>query len=396
MCGMTFLVGMGYSIIVPVLPLYVRDFGASNLEIGAVVAGFALTRTVFNLPAGVASGKIGSKNSILIGLIVVGVTSAIIGSAKNYETVLVARTVAGVGSAFYITSSVTYMAELTSKGRRGQALSIYDGTSLVGSTIGPAVGGVLAYWGGRNLPFITYACFLFAAALLVKLFLPEARKQNIERHSLDYSELKLLFSNRSFLFVNTSTFMYSFILTSMEFTIIPLFAESNVGLNSLQIGGLFTLLSLAQLAAFIPAGPLSDKFGRKPFMISSLLVMSLALTLMASTSRGGFVLTMGMLGFGSGLAGPMAAWISDLSPEKKLGIAIGLFSTLNDIGIIVGPLLLTAMTHSSKALEKIPDTPFLVGGILMTATAILLIAANDPVRGEKSRIENYRRSAEAT
>ena len=133
---MTFLVAMGYSLIVPVLPLYARDFGASNIQIGAVIAGFALTRTAFNIPAGIFAGKVGSKRSMLLGLIFVGVTSAIMGVARNYETVLLARTIAGAGSAFYVTSSTTYMAELTSKGNRGRSMSIYDGVSIVGSTLG--------------------------------------------------------------------------------------------------------------------------------------------------------------------------------------------------------------------------------------------------------------------
>jgi len=387
MCGMTFLVAMGYSIIVPILPLYVRDFGASNIQIGAVVAGFALTRTVFNLPAGVLTGKIGSKNSMLLGLIFVGITSAIIGLAKNYDTVLIARTVAGVGSAFYVTSSVTYMAELTSKGGRGRSLSIYDGTSIIGATIGPAVGGVLSYWGGRNIPFIIYAAFLAVAAILVQLVLPATPKQDARHTSFSYLDVKLLFGDRSFLSVNTATFMYSFILTSMEFTIIPLFAAGNIGLNVLQIGGLFTMLSLAQLAAFIPSGSLSDRHGRKPFMISSLIVLSLVLLLMPHVSGTmDFTLAMAMLGFGSGLAGPMAAWISDLSPTNKLGIAIGLYSTLNDVGVVAGPILLTAMAQTPQTILRIPSTPFLVGALLMAATAILLTTAKDPVREE-----NYNR-----
>ena len=75
-------------------------FRASNLQIGAVIAGFALTRTAFNIPAGIFAGKVGSKKSMLLGLIFVGVTSAIIGLARNYETVLLARTIAGAGPRF--------------------------------------------------------------------------------------------------------------------------------------------------------------------------------------------------------------------------------------------------------------------------------------------------------
>ena len=380
MCVMTFLVAVGYSLIVPVLPLYARDFGASNLQIGAVIAGFALTRTTFNIPAGIFSGRVGSKKSMLLGLVFVGVTSAIIGVARNYETVLLARTAAGVGSAFYVTSSTTYMAELTTKGKRGRFMSIYDGTSMVGSTIGPAIGGVLSYMGGRNLPFLAYAVFLFIAAVFVQLLLPSVT-QKVQPQLPSIEDLKRTYGDRSFLSVNTSTFMYSFILTSMQFTIIPLFAANNIGLNSLQIGGLFTVLSLAELVTFIPIGSLSDRIGRKPFMISSLIVSALILVAMSDVSSPvGFSISMGMLGFGSGLAGPMDAWISDLAPKDKLGVAIGFYRTLNDIGVVAGPIFLTALTQTSQATAAISRTPFLAGGILMGATGILLLRARDPVK----------------
>jgi MFS family permease len=281
------------------------------------------------------------------------------------------------------------MAELTSKGGRGRSLSIYDGTSIVGSTIGPAIGGVLSYWGGKNLPFLVYACFLFGAAVLVKFLLPAISRENVERQSFSYLDLKRLYGDRSFLSVNTSTFMYSFVLTSMEFTIIPLFAVGNIGFNSLQTGGLFTVLSLAQMMIFIPTGSLSDRFGRKPFMVSSLIASSLVLMSMPYVSSGGdFILVMAMLGFGSGLAGPMAAWISDLSPKNKLGIAIGLYRTLNDIGVATGPIFLTAISQTSQSITKIPSTPFLAGGILMGATTMLLLRAKDPVSEKGSRSSN--------
>ena len=364
--------------------MYARDFGASNIQIGAVIAGFALTRTAFNIPAGIFAGRVGSKKSMLLGLIFVGVTSAVIGLARNYETILLARTSAGVGSAFYVTSSVTYMAELTSTGKRGRSMSIYDGVGMVGSSIGPAIGGVLVYWGGRNLPFLAYACFLFAAAAIVQLLLPEAT-QRPQRQFPNYLDVKRTYGDKSFLSVNTATFMYSFVLTSMQFTIIPLFAVGNVGLNSLQIGGLFTVLSVAELATFIPIGSLSDRVGRKPFMISSLIVSSVVLILMSRTSTPiGFSLAMGFLGFGSGLAGPMDAWISDLAPVDKLSVAIGLYRTLNDIGVVTGPIFLTALTQTHQATAEIPSTPFLVGGILMAATTILLSKAKDPVKDPRT------------
>ena len=116
-------------------------------------------------------------------------------------------------------------------------------------------------------------------------------------------------------------------------------------------------------------------------MISSLIVSSIVLIVMSHISNPvGFGLAMGMLGFGSGLAGPMDAWISDLAPKDKLGVAIGLYRTLNDIGLVAGPIFLTALTQTHQATAEIPSTPFLVGGILMAGTTILLSKAKDPVR----------------
>jgi len=276
------------------------------------------------------------------------------------------------------------MAELTTKGNRGRSMSIYDGVGMVGSSIGPGIGGVLSYVGGRNMPFLAYAGFLFVAAVFVQLLLPEVT-QEVQRQLPSCLDLKRTYGDRSFLAVNTFTFMYSFVLTSMQFTIIPLFAAGNVGLNSLQIGGLFTGLSVAELVTFIPIGSLSDRFGRKPFMISSVIVSSLVLIVMSHVSNPlGFSLAMGMLGFGSGLAGPMDAWISDLAPSDKLGVAIGFYRTLNDIGVVAGPIFLTVLTQTSQASQAISSTPFLVGGVLMGATAIVLSRAKDPAK-ERAR-----------
>ena len=94
-------------------------------------------------------------------------------------------------------------------------------------------------------------------------------------------------------------------------------------------------------------------------------------------------MAMAMLGFGSGLAGPTDAWISDLSPKKKLGVAIGLYRTLNDIGVIAGPIFLTAIAQTPNMINKISSTPFLAGGILLAAPTILLSTAKDPVRDRR-------------
>jgi hypothetical protein len=79
----------------------------------------------------------------------------------------------------------------------------------------------------------------------------------------------------------------------------------------------------------------------------------------------------------------MDAWISDLSPKKKLGVAISLYRTLNDIGVVAGSIYLTAIAQTPNMITKISNTPFRAGGIVLAAPTILRSTAKDPVRDRR-------------
>lgn len=392
--GVGFLVALGFSLIVPVLPLYAKSFGASNVQIGAIVSGFALARMAFSMPAGFFADRFSPRNLIVLGLVIVAAASVVVALAQNYELILLGRVVSGFGSAFYMTTSVTLLAHITSGGRRGRSMSIYDGIQRVGFIVGPGLGGFFSFTMGLNFPFFVYAVVLGVAALIAYLGL-NVPAQNPVRQKQNLSEAFRLYRDRSFLAVNTATFGLFFVLIGMNMTVLPLFAFGNLGLNELSYGLIYTTYAAFYTLSFVPVGFLSDRFGRKPFMMLSLLAGGIVvLFIPQSQDAFQFTLILIVYGLALGLTGHVAAWISDLAPTGKTGIAIGSYRTLNDLGVVTGPIILTSF---SAGVHGISEMPFYLSSAILLFFGMVLIRARDPTaKAFHSTSERVRRASDSS
>ena len=91
-----------------------------------------------------------------------------------------------------------------------------------------------------------------------------------------------------------------------------------------------------------------------------------------------------------GLSGPGAAYVTDVSPQDKLEISMGLYRMISDFGFVVGPLLLGFLadvtatpvegaTHSGL----IGFIPFIVASIILVIAFLVLLKADDPARRKR-------------
>jgi len=148
----TFFVVMGLSIIVPALPLYARDLGASDIMIGALIAGFGVARVVFDIPAGIFAERVSQKKVLQIGLGIIAVSSIGAALAPNYWLLLAARIFEGIGSALYVTTPATMVSASTELGSRWKMMSYYTAAILLGTTVGHAVRGIVTPLWEKTLP----------------------------------------------------------------------------------------------------------------------------------------------------------------------------------------------------------------------------------------------------
>ncbi|RLI79973.1 MFS transporter [Archaeoglobales archaeon] len=122
--------------------------------------------------------------------------------------------------------------------------------------------------------------------------------------------------------------------------LLPFYAES-LGASGIWIGAIFSGFSLAR-AIFMPIiGKMSDKRGRKAFIVFGLLIYTLiSLAYVAANSVYSLTLVRIVHGFASAMVIPIAmAYIADLSPEGEEGRHMGTFTVSLFLGMGFGPLL---------------------------------------------------------
>ena len=195
---------LGINIISPVLPQYALSFSIPVALVGWAVSAFALARVVTDIPAGFLADRFGRKRNMVLGLILIILSSIVAGTANNYVWLISARIVEGIGSALYITSATTWVAQVTAGESRGRYMSLYSGLIFAGTSFGPTIGGYSAVHFGLRAPFFAYAVFAFIG-LMVTLPLKEtADLAQATRLKMRMKDVPSVLLNGPFLLVNCS------------------------------------------------------------------------------------------------------------------------------------------------------------------------------------------------
>src|SRR3954467_890736 len=96
-----FCVALGFGIVVPAVPLFALQFGVGPTAAGAVVSAFALMRLLSGIGGGRLVDRAGERVALIVGIVVVAVSSLFAGLAVNYPQLLIFRAIGGIGSAIF-------------------------------------------------------------------------------------------------------------------------------------------------------------------------------------------------------------------------------------------------------------------------------------------------------
>lgn len=334
------VMALGLGIIAPALPLFGRTFGLGATLVGSLVSVYALGRLVLDVPAGYLVDRVGRRPVLLISAAVVAAAAALAGTSGSFVQLVVWRFLQGVGAGLFTTAAMVAMADLGGPIHRGRALSVFSGAFLIGSSLGPSVGGIVtAHWGPRA-PFMVYAALASLGFLWVLFQVPETQAPRSLRASRQTAEAARPFPYLDFALIGIVTFAVFFTRAGGRATILPLFAYNQLGASATQVGILLSALAVMNMIVLYPTAALSDRFGRKIAIVPSVLLMALAFVQMSrASSYSGLLTGTVLLGIGSGVGGPApAAYVADLGPPARMGTAMGLYRAIGDLGFFVGPL----------------------------------------------------------
>ena len=355
------VVALGFGLVVPVLPLFVRAFDVGLFAVTGVVAAFAGVRLLSSIYTGALADRIGSSRAVGWGAIIVAVSSLGVAVAPNYWTVLVVRGLGGFGSALFFNALLTQVVRTVAADQRGRAVSLLQGAFLFGIAFGPSVGGVLAEPLGLRWPFAIYAVFCGAAGLVALRFLregaaaapasgsletdvgtegaPTARKPQGLRATL--TATREFCANRAFVAALIMMAASRWAATGVRFSLVPVFGAEVVGASATVVGAALTLAAVTHLLVLYPTGRIADTMGRKTLGAPAYLVFAvIAGAVGFATSVPAFLLAMALYGIGTGLtAVTPPAVVSDIVPIERAGVGIGVLNTAGDLGSVLGPLV---------------------------------------------------------
>jgi MFS family permease len=334
-----FFVMVGFGVVVPVLPVFVRSFGVGYLEIGAVVSAFALMRLVSSPFCGWLINKGGERTVLAIGIGIVAVSSALVGVAQNYPQVLILRGAGGIGSAMFSVSAMTLLLGTTAPELRGRAVGFYQGGFLIGGMAGPALGGVLSLVSLRA-PFFFYAGTL-AVAGLIGLFLLKPRTRDAQDDAKSPAKpFRDVLRDRRYRAACLANFAQGWAALGVRSALVPVLIVEALHETPAWTGIAFAIAAVAQTLALGPAGTFVDKVGRKPAIVGAFFIGALALFGMA-LAPSLWVLIVLLCVYGAAaafMATAPAASVGDVAGARS-GTPVAVFSMFSDFGAIIGPLV---------------------------------------------------------
>lgn len=333
-----FFVMVGFGVVVPVLPVYVKSFGVGYLEIGAVVSAFALMRLVATPFVGRLVDAMGERIVLASGIGIVAVSSALVGLADTYTQVLLLRGAGGIGSAMFSVSAMTLLLAASSATSRGRAMGFYQGGFLVGGMAGPAIGGLLATI-SLTAPFFFYAGTLVIAGT-VGLVLLRSRAADVTGAAVSVIRLRSVLVDRRFQSACLANLAQGWASFGVRSSLVPVLVVEVLDREPAWTGIAFAVAAVAQTVALGPAGRFVDTVGRRPAIIGSYAVGGAAMLAIPFADHiAVLIVLLSIFGVAAAFMGTApAASVGDAAGARG-GQPVAIFQAFGDVGAIAGPLV---------------------------------------------------------
>lgn len=439
-----FLMGFDASVISGVVGFVKPQFELSEIEVGWAVASLTLTATLAMMSCGPISDRIGRRPVLIIAAILFTLSAIASALAPNYLSLVLARMLGGFGVGMALIIAPVYIAELAPPGLRGRLVSFNQLNIVIGISAAYFSNYLILKLGHSELPWaqaLQFGAWNWRWMLGVEtlpavfyfftlLFVPESPRwlvmQRREREALDVMQLVVsraeaeaeisevnaslataaeqrqarlrelfLPAMKLVLTVGVAVAILQQItgINSVFFYAPMIFEKSGIGTDAAFMQAV--MVGIVNLVFTVIAITTIDRFGRRPLMITGLVVIAACMLLLAwgfgsaTYSAGGelleinaTVILVGILGFVAGFAmslGPVM-WVlfSELFPNRVRGVAISFVGLINSaVSFLVQLVFPWELEHFGAS------TTFLIYGLFAIA-GLLIIARLLPETKGKS------------
>jgi predicted MFS family arabinose efflux permease len=367
---------LGFGMVIPVMPLYAKELGASEAWTGLLSTGYSAMQFVFAPIWGRFSDRIGRRPTLLVSIAMTAAAFFLYGLAQTFTVLLVSRLFAGAATA-NIAIARAFVADVTPPEGRAKGMGIIGAAFGLGFVLGPAIGSALSH---VSLAAPGYAAAALAAAngVAAWFILPEPEHRSVRevashnRFTAFFREMGRPGIRRLIVIYFLSVLAFSAMEATYAFLVKGRYALSDraVGLLFAYIGVIVVVVQGGLI------GRLTRRYGERALLVVGLLLQVIGLAALPfATGVPGLLAATAPLAVGSGLSQPsLSSLLSRFARADEQGGTLGIGESAAAFGRIIGP---EAGTWTFG--RWYPAFPYVAGAALMAVAA----AVGATIRGAR-------------
>ena len=331
----------GVGIVVPLLPIYANDLGATGLYVAMIFASFSLSRT-FLLPLfGRLSDQKGRKPFILAGLATYVLVSLAFVYSTTVEGLILIRFVQGAGSAMVMPVVQAYVGEITPDGSEGYSMGLFNLSMFLSLSFGPLMGGVIHDLFSIDAAFVCMGLLSSLGLVLCLVFLPPLSLEKIRLKNKRPVPWAQVIKDWELIALVSFRYAYTACI-GIIWCFLPLFADKAFGLSGSRIGLLVMLGIFVSGVLQLPMGYAADRLNKKPMVIMGGAFSALGIFLpFFATSFYDLLVAVTLFGIGGGISMPAITALAVVKGDQKkaMGSVMSVMTMGHSLGMLTGSLI---------------------------------------------------------
>ena len=354
---------IGFGIVMPVLPFYAKEFGASATVLGMLLMCHAAAQFVFAPLWGRLSDRIGRRPVLLMTIAGTALSLLALGLATSLPWVFAARVLGGAFAA-NISVASAYIADVTDEQERTRWMGMLGASFGIGFLLGPAIGGALA-------PLGYHVPLLVAAGLATLNWLHAlASLQEPPRHAAAEEATRTraaLLRDPLVRRLCTANLVFSVAVAQLE-TVFAFFMIDRFGFDAQHVAAI--LVGMALLMGGVQGGgmkALARRYSERGLAIAGASALAVAFAAVPEMPSVVWLLApLALSALGRAILQPSLLSMTSLAASRsERGAVMGAFQASASLARVVGPVAAGLLYDRSQA------APFWFASVLLVATALL-------------------------